>query len=82
MQRLLLIVEELKKNQYPNTFIDSLLFLLVQFRTGFCQTGCFGNGIIVADQGRKGGKLCSPIVHGHPLTSRGNVMRKIYNVIV
>ena len=42
----------------------------------------FSNGIIIPHQGCKRSKLCSPIVHGHPLTSRGNMVRKVYNVIV
>jgi len=27
-------------------------------------------------------KLCRPVVHGHPLTSRGNMMWKVYNIII
>ena len=63
-------------------FIDRSLRLLVQFWTGFDQMGSFSNSIIVADQCDKWSKLCSPVMHGHPLASRGNMVRKVYNVIV
>ena len=51
-------------------------------RGNYGKTGGFSYGIIVACQGCKWSKLCRPVVHGHPLTSRGNMVWQVYDVIV
>ncbi len=62
-------------NNISKIFIDHSLLLLVQFRTGFGQSGSFSNCVIVTGQSRKWSKLCSPIVHRHSQTIRENVVR-------
>ena len=49
--------------QFAQSGIEFPLFLLVQFRPGFCQPGRFRDCIIVTNQRCEGSKLCRPVGH-------------------
>jgi hypothetical protein len=49
--------------QFAQSGIEFPLFLFVQFRPGFSQSGCFRHRVIVPNQRGERSKLSRPIVH-------------------